>query len=67
MILHTRAFWRRFPLDSFASGWGGAFIASGRDCSECGECEAKCPYGLPIREMLRENIDFYDQVIEPVL
>ena len=24
------------------------------DCTDCGECEEKCPYSLPIREMLKE-------------
>jgi predicted aldo/keto reductase-like oxidoreductase len=24
-----------------------------RSCSECGECEPRCPYGLPIVDMLR--------------
>ncbi len=23
-------------------------------CSECGACEERCPYGLPVREMLKE-------------
>lgn len=25
------------------------------DCSECGECEEKCPYHLPIRKMIKEK------------
>lgn len=25
------------------------------DCTECGECEEKCPYELPIRDMLNEH------------
>ncbi|MBU7008116.1 aldo/keto reductase [Phosphitispora fastidiosa] len=24
------------------------------DCADCGQCEEKCPYSLPIREMLKE-------------
>jgi len=28
-------------------------IAAIRSCTECGECEKKCPYGLPVIEMLR--------------
>ncbi len=25
------------------------------DCTDCGECEEKCPYHLPIRQMLKEK------------
>jgi len=25
------------------------------DCIDCGECEKKCPYNLPVRKMLREK------------
>ena len=26
-------------------------------CNECGECERKCPYGLPVIRMLRDTIE----------
>lgn len=28
-------------------------------CIKCGECEEKCPYHLPIRELIRENYEFF--------
>jgi hypothetical protein len=30
-------------------------------CEECGECEAKCPYDLPVMEMIRENYDLFER------
>jgi predicted aldo/keto reductase-like oxidoreductase len=39
-------------------------IESWKNCIQCGECEEKCPYHLPIREMIKENIDFYEKVTQ---
>lgn len=37
-------------------------IEKATNCIECGECEERCPYNLPIREMMKENYDLYEQV-----
>jgi predicted aldo/keto reductase-like oxidoreductase len=40
----------------------GRVTDKARDCVQCGECETRCPYQLPIREMIAENIAFCDRV-----
>ena len=38
-------------------------VDKAKDCVECRECVEKCPYDLPIPEMLRENIALYERVV----
>jgi predicted aldo/keto reductase-like oxidoreductase len=61
--LHIPGHWKRFPLDVMLTGWVAKVADSARNCIECGECEEKCPYHLPIREMLAESMDFYDRTV----
>ena len=60
--MNLRSFWKRLSTEQFCTGWVAEAAESARNCIECGECEEKCPYHLPIREMLVENIEFYDSV-----
>jgi predicted aldo/keto reductase-like oxidoreductase len=40
--------------------WGSAqIIASASHCAECGICITKCPYQLPIPELVQEPLAFY--------
>ncbi len=32
-------------------------------CLDCGGCEAKCPYSLPIRSLLKKNLEDYRRVL----
>jgi len=38
-------------------------VESAANCIQCGECEAKCPYELPIREMIVEHVELYRREI----
>lgn len=43
--------------------WGAReIIASAQQCTECGECIAKCPYDLPIPELIREAVAYYETI-----
>lgn len=44
----------RYGLADWAKGRYGALTAHASDCVGCGACEERCPYQLPIREMLKK-------------
>ncbi len=61
-VVSLRSFWKRFPPARFFSGFISEAVEAARRCADCGECETRCPYHLPIRAMLAENLAFYDRV-----
>ena len=36
-------------------------IEKARNCSECGECMERCPYELPIPDLIKENLKWFDE------
>lgn len=44
---------RRYGLGDWAKGRYSALEKKASDCVDCGLCETRCPYNLPIREMLK--------------
>jgi predicted aldo/keto reductase-like oxidoreductase len=52
---------RRLPPELlFGSIWG-KMVEKAAECTECGECEERCPYDLPIRELLAEYVRQYQE------
>ena len=44
----------RYGLADWARARYNAMAKTASDCVDCGVCETRCPYNLPIRQMLRE-------------
>ena len=63
VMMSLRSIWKRTPVE-ILNRWVGGAVDGARQCIECGECEEKCPYQLPIREMLAENIAFYEETVQ---
>jgi predicted aldo/keto reductase-like oxidoreductase len=62
-LMYLPILWELWPPDWFFSwGYVSDAVNSARNCTKCGECEEKCPYSLPIRDMIDENLEFYERV-----
>ena len=53
---------KRFGPNVQEIGWMKDLIEKARNCSECGECLPRCPYQLPIPDMIKENLVWFDHL-----
>ena len=60
-VMIADSFGRRLPEKRFFHEGMEKVIMKARECSDCGECEERCPYDLPIREIIAERADWYEE------
>lgn len=58
-VMTSDTLFKRLPPERVFIGQFGATIEKAADCTECGECEERCPYHLPIRDILAKRLEFY--------
>lgn len=61
IVLGIRYAVKRFGDGFLLSGWGKDATDKARNCSECGECMTRCPYELPIPELIKANLKWLDE------
>ncbi len=59
-VLRVKSLVKRMPLQRAAEFIDPA-IEKARECTECEECVERCPYDLPIPELLKQNIAFWEE------
>lgn len=64
VVLQFPTMVRRMPRENVVTGWIADALEKATACTSCGACEERCPYQLPIREMLSENVDNYRRLKE---
>ncbi len=50
-------YFTRYDLKEWAQGRYDAMESKASDCIECGQCEPRCPYNLPIRKMMKNVVE----------
>lgn len=52
-------YWRKYDLASWSISRYESMIHHAGECVQCGICESRCPYDLPIRDMLKDVADIF--------
>ena len=60
-ILGIKFFAKRMGLETLKAKWLKDSVNKARKCTECGACMERCPYGLPIPDLIKENIAWVDK------
>jgi len=59
-VLGLKSIFKRFGPQAQELGWIKSLIEKARNCSECGDCLPRCPYQLPIPDLIKKNLAWFD-------
>jgi predicted aldo/keto reductase-like oxidoreductase len=59
-VIGIKSIVNRMGSEVLHSGWIKSGIDAARNCTGCGACLERCPYALPIPELIRENLEWVE-------
>jgi predicted aldo/keto reductase-like oxidoreductase len=59
-VIGIRSIVNRMGSECLHSGWIKDGIDAARNCTACGACLERCPYELPIPELIRANLEWVE-------
>lgn len=64
-VLGIRSLTKRMGAESLKNPALQNIINKAKGCVECGECMSRCPYELPIPELIKECLQWAEENLEP--
>jgi predicted aldo/keto reductase-like oxidoreductase len=64
VVLGIRSVVKRMGKGALQKGRQREALEKARNCTECGECMTRCPYDLPIPDLIKENLCWADEQIK---
>jgi len=61
-ILGLKTVVKRFGPVAQELDWFQSLVEKARNCSECGDCLQRCPYQLPIPDLIKKNLAWFDNL-----
>ena len=60
IVLGIKSIIKRMGSQTLNNPMFAKMIESAANCSECGECMTRCPYSLPIPDMIKKNLEWVE-------
>jgi predicted aldo/keto reductase-like oxidoreductase len=61
-VLGLKSIFKRIGPQAMEQDRIKSLIERARNCSECGDCLPRCPYQLPIPDLIKENLAWFDSL-----
>lgn len=61
-VLGVRSMVKRAGTEMLKNAMLGNLKEKAVQCTECGDCMERCPYGLPIPRMIKENVEWLNRI-----